>query len=307
LLAFLELPRLRLRMPLATHTDQPITVWRPRGFEGMVFYRGIHVTHPYPRHWHDEWHMCLYTAGAGRLGYKGNSWRVACGDFVLTPPGEVHENSVDDSRGVSFCSLYLDAKALGDALGRLGEESRLPQLPLFNSQEAHLKRKFLYLYRSMQQGMAQLHCEDALVDLLAALLQGRSSLLAEPAGRADNRKIRDIQSYIGERFSGPISLAELGHAAGMSPYHLHHLFCRQTGMPPHAYQTQVRVNRAKALLRAGWPCCDVAVATGFADQSHFHRRFQRLVGVSPGRYAADFSSAPARTFKTQSRALQEDC
>ena len=285
-------------MQVAARTNQPITVWRPRGFDGMVFYRGVHVTHPYPRHWHDEWHMCLYTAGAGNLGYKGNSWRVVHGDFVLTPPGEVHENWVDEGRGVSYCSLYLDAKALSDALGRLGEESRLPDLPLFNCQDGRLKRKFLYLYRSMQEGAAQLQCDEALIELLAALLHGRSNLLPQPTGRGDGGKVRDIQAYIGERFSGSISLAELGRAAGMSPYHLHHLFCRQTGMPPHAYQTQVRVNRAKALLRAGWPCCDVAVTTGFADQSHFHRRFQRLVGVSPGRYAADFSSASARTFKT---------
>jgi AraC-like DNA-binding protein len=285
-------------MTVATRTNQPITVWRPRGFDGMVFYRGVQVTHPYPRHWHDEWHMCLYTAGAGNLGYKGNSWRVVCGDFVLTPPGEVHENSVDGGRGVSYCSLYLDAKALSDAMSRLGEEFRLPHLPLFNCQDVRLKRKFLYLYRSMQEDATQLQCDEALIELLAALLHGRSNLLPQPTDCSDNGKVRDIQAYIGERFSGTISLAELGRAAGMSPYHLHHLFCRQTGMPPHAYQTQVRVNRAKALLRAGWPCCDVAMTTGFADQSHFHRRFQRLVGVSPGRYAADFSSACARTFKT---------
>jgi len=277
---------------------QPITVWRPAAFEGLVFYRGVNVTHPYPRHWHDEWHMCLYTAGSGRLGYRGNSGRIGRSDFVLTPPGEVHENWVEDGRGVSFCSVYLDVNAVRDALCRLCEVERVPDLPLFNSQHAPLKRKFLRLYRSMQTGTTQLQCEEALADLVAAVWSRERASLVEPATRNSANEVRAVQQYIGERCAEPISLAELGRAAGMSPYHLHHLFCRQTGMPPHAYQNQVRVNRAKTLLRSGTSCCDVAISMGFADQSHFHRHFRKLVGVSPGRYASDFTSTPARTFKT---------
>jgi AraC-like DNA-binding protein len=55
-------------------------------------------------------------------------------------------------------------------------------------------------------------------------------------------------------------------------------------MPPHAFQTQVRVSRAKTLLLEGWSISQVASQTGFADQSHLTRHFKRLVGVTPGRY-----------------------
>ena len=276
----------------------PIIVWRPSGCDGMVFHRGINATHPYPRHWHDEWHMCLYTAGVGKLGYKGNARRVVRGDFMLTPPGEVHENWVDKGDAVSFFSLYLDVKAVADELSGLCEEWRPAQLPWFNTQDQRLKKKFLYFYRSMRENAEQLQCDEALADLLAAVWRVRESQHPQPAAQGCGSKIRAVQQYIGDRSSEPISLAELGRAAGMSPYHLHHLFCREIGMPPHAYQTQVRVNRAKTLLRSGSPCCDVAVAMGFADQSHFHRHFRRLVGVSPGRYASDFACTSARTFKT---------
>jgi transcriptional regulator GlxA family with amidase domain len=56
-------------------------------------------------------------------------------------------------------------------------------------------------------------------------------------------------------------------------------------MPPHAYQIQVRLLRAKKLLRSGRHPADVAYATGFADQSHFSRHFKRLMGLTPARYA----------------------
>lgn len=58
-------------------------------------------------------------------------------------------------------------------------------------------------------------------------------------------------------------------------------------MPPHAYQINVRLDRAKDLLLRGWPISEVAREAGFYDQSHFTRYFKRLVGVTPGSYAKD--------------------
>jgi len=72
--------------------------------------------------------------------------------------------------------------------------------------------------------------------------------------------------------------------AGLSPCHLNRVFRRALGLPPHAFQTQLRVVRAGALLRRGWPLAAVAAETGFADQSHLTRRFKTVVGVTPGAY-----------------------
>ena len=64
------------------------------------------------------------------------------------------------------------------------------------------------------------------------------------------------------------------------------VFRRQTGLPPHAYQTQVRIEAAKNLIIQGRSLAFVAAETGFADQSHFTRRFKQLAGITPGEYAA---------------------
>ena len=80
-------------------------------------------------------------------------------------------------------------------------------------------------------------------------------------------------------------LEELASLANLSPYHLARVFRDEIGMPPHAYQTQARLGRTRVLLLRGWPPARVAQETGFADQSHLTRRFKRLVGVTPGRYA----------------------
>ena len=57
------------------------------------------------------------------------------------------------------------------------------------------------------------------------------------------------------------------------------------GLPPHAYLTNLRVQRARELLDAGLRPAEVAAHVGFTDQAHLTRHFKRVVGVPPGAYA----------------------
>ena len=82
-----------------------------------------------------------------------------------------------------------------------------------------------------------------------------------------------------------VSLTELSGLVSLSPYRLVHVFRDTVGLPPHAYLTQVRVERAKRLLAAGQSVARVASEAGFVDQSHLTRHFKALTGVTPGRYA----------------------
>lgn len=81
------------------------------------------------------------------------------------------------------------------------------------------------------------------------------------------------------------SLPELAQACGVEMYALHRAFTRAVGLPPHAYQTHLRLRRAKALLRAGASPTEAALEAGFCDQSHLNRHFARLVGLTPAQYA----------------------
>ncbi len=56
-------------------------------------------------------------------------------------------------------------------------------------------------------------------------------------------------------------------------------------MPPHTYQLQLRMARARRLLQRGMEPGDVAAQLGFTDQSHLTRHFKRLFRLTPGQYA----------------------
>jgi AraC-like DNA-binding protein len=81
-----------------------------------------------------------------------------------------------------------------------------------------------------------------------------------------------------------VALEDLSALSGLSPYHLIRVFRQELGLSPHAYFEQVRIHRARRLLKEGLPIVDVAVDLGFTDQSHLNRHFKKLTGVTPGAY-----------------------
>ena len=100
-------------------------------------------------------------------------------------------------------------------------------------------------------------------------------------------------------------LAELADVAKLSRFELARRFRAQTGMTPHAFQTNLRIARARTLIAAGDTLADVAAACGFADQAHLTRTFRRTVGVTPGavrtRRGELIRRGSARSFKTSCR------
>lgn len=97
--------------------------------------------------------------------------------------------------------------------------------------------------------------------------------------------MREARAYIAAHYGDDLSLTILARLGGLSPFYFARVFRAEVGLPPHAYLESVRIGAARRLLAHGVPPATVAQATGFADQSHFTRRFRRVIGVPPGQYA----------------------
>jgi AraC-like DNA-binding protein len=109
--------------------------------------------------------------------------------------------------------------------------------------------------------------------------------------------------YLHEHFSMPVALDDLAGVAFMSKYHLTRLFHDVYGLPPHAYQLQLRLAFARRLLRLGLSVAMAAHMAGFAGPVHMHRHFRARYGVPPGCYAVARreSPLPADTIAEQRR------
>ena len=91
-----------------------------------------------------------------------------------------------------------------------------------------------------------------------------------------------------------LPMAMLAKECGLSATHFARAFRASTGKSPHSWQMERRLDRSMSLLRRARPSlAEVALACGFADQSHFTRVFSNYMGVSPGRWRKTFQAGPA--------------
>jgi AraC family transcriptional regulator len=87
------------------------------------------------------------------------------------------------------------------------------------------------------------------------------------------------------RLNGEVTLEALAQECGLSRSHFARAFKTTTGLPPHRWLLDRRVERARELLlHSALPIAEIADLCGFADQSHFTRVFTNALGVSPGEW-----------------------
>ena len=99
------------------------------------------------------------------------------------------------------------------------------------------------------------------------------------------RAMRRVREFVEEHLEENISIQALANIASLSMYHFARAFKQSEGMTPHEYLIRRRVQRTKDLLaETDLSLSEIALASGFSDQSHCARRFREHVGVTPSSY-----------------------
>jgi AraC-like DNA-binding protein len=92
-----------------------------------------------------------------------------------------------------------------------------------------------------------------------------------------------VTEFVRTHLAETLQLSQLAAISRLSTSHFGRAFKGSTGLPPHRWHLNMRIEEARAMLAdVNASLADVACATGFADQSHFTRVFTKIVGVSPG-------------------------
>jgi transcriptional regulator GlxA family with amidase domain len=96
------------------------------------------------------------------------------------------------------------------------------------------------------------------------------------------RQLRRAYEAIRSSHAQPLRLATVAATVGLSPWRFSRSFHASAGVPFTAYLRRVRLDSAMRLMReTDDPLCDIAIATGFGDQSQFSRSFARTMGITP--------------------------
>lgn len=257
--------------------------------DGVEAFRASVTRFAYARHSHDSYAFGTIDDGAMRFWHGGAEHAAWPGDVFSINPGEVHDGRAGVAGGCRYRMLYVEGPAIealvaADAPSvRRGFALQGPVL-----RDPRCARRVRALHASLDgEDIELLEQQSRLLHFLFGMFSayGRPRVAARNAGD-ERRCIARAKDYIAGRLGEPVRLTEIAADIGLSPYYFLRTFRRATGMPPHAYQNQLRLERARRLLRAGETPAQVAAELGFADQSHLHRRFKAAFGVTPGQYRA---------------------
>ena len=167
----------------------------------------------------------------------------------------------------------------------IGRNLETPYFPELIINDTTIFRLLLNLHLKLEQNISPLEKESEFLSTIGLLLarQNKNRPTLKPVGK-ERHYIKLIRDYLRSHYAGNVTLADLTLITNLSPFYLLRVFHNQVGVPPHEYQTQVRIAQARKLLRNGMSISQAALETGFFDQSHLSRNFKRIVGTTPGQY-----------------------
>ncbi len=266
-----------------------IRVWRSQYLPSIELVHGVSKAASLPRHFHEELELVIRQGNGWQFNYRGAMYSVPSNTLVVTQPGEVHHANWMSERDCTFRGLRIDLDLLQQvALEIAGHQTAVTFFPKPLVHDRDLTHQIVRVHQSLSQSGSQLEQETTLQDLVARLiLRCAANPPCLPRLGKELQPVNRVRAYLEDYYSREISLEHLAQIAELSSFHLNRSFRQTFGMPPHAYQIQLRILQAKRLLRQELSIEKVAIATGFSSQSHFGSHFKRLVFVTPMQYVRD--------------------
>ncbi|WP_277053263.1 AraC family transcriptional regulator [Zestomonas thermotolerans] len=258
----------------------------PADLGGLELLSARYIEHRFAPHVHDSYVIALVEAGVERYRYRGAEHLVPAGSFALLNPDEVHTGSKGSEQGWRYRVFYPKTALVEALLGEL--ELPLRGLPMFRGSvyaDPDLVAALGRLHRLLEDPRASaLQRQTLWREVMLELLRRHADLPEPRRPGQEPRAVTRARELLASRLETPPSLEELAAAVNLSPFHFARVFRAATGLPPHAWVKQRRLEQARALLRAGCLPVEVACRLGFADQSHLARQFKQAYGVAPGEY-----------------------
>jgi AraC-like DNA-binding protein len=247
--------------------------------------RAHFVRHVYDRHSHDAYLFGVTEQGVQAFRCRGSTRASAAGMVMAFNPDDPHDGHAAAHDGFTYAMLHLGTDLVADVLADV--RGRPAGLPLFTEpvvDDGPLAARLRRLNALLLDGATRLEAQELVMGAVVAMVQrhaGRRVVTPTPRGGGAPSRVRDL---LHDRLADDLSADDLASAVGLSRFQLYRQFRERYGVPPSAYQRQVRLREARRRLAAGVAIAEVAAATGFADQSHLTRWFRRTYGITPRVY-----------------------
>jgi AraC family transcriptional regulator len=243
-----------------------------------------------PDHEHALAHFYLVLRGACVDSHGRNSDHCASSTLMFHPAGARHSCDYQGSGARTF-SLHLGE----DWLERVREHSGLPDrsIRIQGGAPVCLATRLYAELRDMDAAL------PLVIEGLALQLLGEVFCTPPaPLERRSTRWPRRVRDLLHARFAERLALDEIARAVGIHPDRLCHGFREQYGCSVGEYVRRLRVEFAcRQLATSDAALVEIALAAGFADQSHFSKIFKRRMGMTPAAFRQHLCSQRKQTTK----------
>ena len=253
------------------------------GLANLELLHASNLTHDYPPHIHQQQCIVLVQHGSETTTVRGTAHTVLPGGIFNLDPEELHSSISIDAEYRAFKIQAAEFRRIAGEV--LGFRSEPPYFNSFAIEDAHAFRLLVRLYSNLEQNNSLLQQESEFLSAMAMLFSRHSKKNpGRQNGHKEDRHVDMVREYLKASYRKNISLSELTLLTNLDRFYLLRVFANRVGVPPHEFQTQVRVAHAREFIRRGYSISDAALETGFFDQSHLSRHFKRIVGMTPGEY-----------------------
>jgi AraC-like DNA-binding protein len=236
----------------------------------------------FDRYFHATFSVGLVTSGVNAFSYRRRRVEVPAGSICIADPGEVHDGGLAGAAW-SYTNIFVPAVLLG-ALSREDDARAAPAFAEGIVTDRTTCRFMAGLFRALAAGQAKGEAIDELAVLAFGRLLRRHAVERAPGTAREIRPLaRRAMEIMNDSGGKSVSLADLARHTGASRYGVIRAVSLAIGLTPVAYMIQLRVEQAKTMIRAGMPLAEVALESGFADQSHLTRAMKRRWGITPSR------------------------
>jgi len=242
-------------------------------------------------HSHSAFTVTAVLAGEMTATVGERTFELSAGEAALTGVGQSHSARASE---VEFLSVGVSPVLVSELVAEIGLTRTTPDIVF---RETSVTDETIM---RMAQAVAAEIADDRLgheamldsivrqlvIHLLRCHLTVRKSAEIElsRAGPVDRRLRRAIE-FMHDNFDRELALEEIAAAAYLSEYYFARLFKQITGLTPHVYLANLRLERARKLLAdTALPISEIAATVGYQSQSHFTKMFKSITGVTPRAY-----------------------
>ena len=220
---------------------------------------------------------------AGKTSAQGDN-------FALQPRGTPNWFTADGECVFGHILLpdaLIDRASDSVGQGKLSDRLR-PDLIFCNERGLSLSAgKYMERALTEREPPTCLEMEGRAILLLDALLgvHGLATTPSRASGGLCAWQLRRVCEFVDAHLDRDLALDDLAGLINLSGKHFSRAFRQSTGVPPHRWLIERRIDRARSLiLNSNLSLAAISLACGFADQSHFTATFRRLTGVTPKAY-----------------------